>query len=254
MEKVNLIGLILLVVLVGCTQPSIMPAPSTPPSTPTPMPTPEPVTPIPTQLAPITVPDEPPKDKTWISPGKVQVGNFYPGARAEWMLTINNGNDGVTSEVKKVTTDPGEVKATIPVRSEFYRFIKVTSDNAKDKIVFVSGEGKGITFNGFEPNSDRVLTIDYIRYSQYSVKYREPDYVAEGYVPAPKEAKDWVIIADPTPIFLPREKKEILVAVEIPKDIQPLPKRWEFWISVIDISMGGNIQTELASRWLINMR
>jgi len=30
-------------------------------------------------------------DKTWISPGKVMVGNFHPGARAEWPLTIHNG-------------------------------------------------------------------------------------------------------------------------------------------------------------------
>ena len=37
--------------------------------------------------------EEPPIDRTWISPGKVQVGNFYPGARAEWPLTIHNGND-----------------------------------------------------------------------------------------------------------------------------------------------------------------
>jgi len=32
-------------------------------------------------------------DKTWISPGKVEVGNFYPGARAEYMLSIHNGSD-----------------------------------------------------------------------------------------------------------------------------------------------------------------
>ena len=35
-------------------------------------------------------------DKVWISPGEVDVGNFFPGARAEpdpqdW-LTIHNGN------------------------------------------------------------------------------------------------------------------------------------------------------------------
>jgi len=32
-------------------------------------------------------------DKVWISPGKVEVGNFYPGARAEYPLTIHNGKD-----------------------------------------------------------------------------------------------------------------------------------------------------------------
>jgi hypothetical protein len=41
-------------------------------------------------------PLEPPPelyDKIWISPGKVEVGNFFPGARAEYPLTIHNGND-----------------------------------------------------------------------------------------------------------------------------------------------------------------
>lgn len=36
-------------------------------------------------------------DRTWISPGKVHVGNFYPGAQAEWMLLIHNGKDEITS-------------------------------------------------------------------------------------------------------------------------------------------------------------
>ena len=37
--------------------------------------------------------DAPPENVTWISPGKVNVSNFYPGARAEYPLTIHNGND-----------------------------------------------------------------------------------------------------------------------------------------------------------------
>lgn len=32
-------------------------------------------------------------DQVWISPSKVTVGKFYPGARAEYPLTIHNGND-----------------------------------------------------------------------------------------------------------------------------------------------------------------
>jgi len=44
----------------------------------------------------VVQPLEPPPelyDKIWISPGKVEVGNFYPGARAEYPVTIHNGND-----------------------------------------------------------------------------------------------------------------------------------------------------------------
>lgn len=49
------------------------------------------------QTSPLVVePVEPPPelyDKTWISPGRVEVGNFHPGATATWPLTIHNGKD-----------------------------------------------------------------------------------------------------------------------------------------------------------------
>jgi len=65
----KLIGLLILLglLLTGCAQPSL----------------------------PVAEPLEPPPelyDKTWISPGKVEEGNYHPGARAEWPLTIHNGN------------------------------------------------------------------------------------------------------------------------------------------------------------------
>jgi len=33
----------------------------------------------------------PAKDRTWISPGKVSIGNYYSGATADWTMTIHNG-------------------------------------------------------------------------------------------------------------------------------------------------------------------
>ena len=39
------------------------------------------------------LPEEPPENVNWISPAKVEVGNFYPGARAECELLVHNGND-----------------------------------------------------------------------------------------------------------------------------------------------------------------
>lgn len=45
---------------------------------------------------PAAEPVEPPPElynQNWISPGKVEVGNFHPGARAEWPLTIHNGSE-----------------------------------------------------------------------------------------------------------------------------------------------------------------
>ena len=157
----RLIGLIVIVGLVlgGCAQPS-------PPVVETPSPPPELY------------------DKTWISPGKVEVGNFYLGARAEYPLTIHNGKDEL---------------------------------------------------------------------AEFSITYREPDNTAEGYVRAPDEAQEWVIIADPAPKLAAKETKDVLIAVEMPKGAKAPPK-WEFWIAVKDVTQTGMVQTELACRWLVTMK
>lgn len=131
------------------------------------------------------LPGEPPIDRTWISPGKVQVGNFYPGARAEWTLLVHNGND---------TTTP------------------------------------------------------------FAVSYRYPDHVDEDYVKPTEEVQNWVIIADTTPVIAPRETREILVILAMPENATVFAHKWEFWISVIDMTQSGMVQTELCSRWLVTMR
>jgi hypothetical protein len=82
----KLIGLLIVVslVLTGCTQTS----------------------------PPVVEPVEPPPElyeQTWISPGKVEVGNFHPGARAEWPLTIHNGkSEPAQFEVRYM--EPGGVE------------------------------------------------------------------------------------------------------------------------------------------------
>jgi hypothetical protein len=127
-------------------------------------------------------------DKVWISPGEVDVGNFFPGARAEpdpqdW-LTIHNGND--------------------------YQ-------------------------------------------AKFSITYRQPDKITEGYVRAPDEAKNWVIIDDPAPVLKAKETRQVLVAVEMPQGANAPPK-WEFWIVVKDETQPGMVQTELACKWLVTMK
>jgi len=39
------------------------------------------------------LPTPPPDNMTWITPAKVQISNFYAGARAEYIITVHNGND-----------------------------------------------------------------------------------------------------------------------------------------------------------------
>lgn len=91
MKKI-LFGLLALVVvgglLAGCSSktPDYTPPETSPPSANN---TPADSTPV--------FDNPPPEDMTWISPGKVKVANFYPGARAEYPITVHNGNDVATS-------------------------------------------------------------------------------------------------------------------------------------------------------------
>jgi hypothetical protein len=123
-------------------------------------------------------------DKVWISPGKVNVGHFYPGARAEYPVTIHNGNDQPT---------------------------------------------------------------------EFSITYKVPSSVEEGFVVAPEAAEDWVIIADPTPVLEAKETREVLIVLVMPEDAEA-PEKWEFRVSVKDASQTGMVQTELACRWLVTMK
>lgn len=127
----------------------------------------------------------PPDDVTWISPGKVNVANFYPGATAEYPVTIHNGNDYAAS---------------------------------------------------------------------FSVDYRYPDNVGEGYVKPTLEVQDWVIVADTAPVLAPRETRDILVTLSMPEDTAVFAEQWEFWVSVSDTTQTGNVKTAMATRWLISMR
>jgi hypothetical protein len=158
--------------LAGCPQPSAPPTAGNPEP-------PEVATPADGETPPPEL-----YNKTWISPGKVEVGNFHPGARAEYILSIHNGSD--------------------------------------------------------EP-------------AEFSVSYRVVDNNAEDYEPAPTEAQAWVIIEDPAPVLAAKETKDVLIAVEMPKDAQAPPK-WEFWIAAKDVTQAGMVQTELACRWLIEMK
>jgi hypothetical protein len=128
---------------------------------------------------------EPPTDQTWISPAKVMVDNFYPGARAECELQVHNGNSEVAT---------------------------------------------------------------------FAVVYRHPDNVGDGYSYPIAEVQDWVIVATTSLVIAPRETRNILVSLEMPKDATVFSDKWEFWISIKDMSQVGMVRTELCSRWLVEMR
>ncbi len=89
--------------------------------------------------------------------------------------------------------------------------------------------------------------------TSYRISYREPGKLREGYLAAPENAQDWIIISDEALVFAPKETKEILITLSIPKGTVVTDKKWEFWVSVIEQGQG-NIETEMCSRWLISMK
>lgn len=129
--------------------------------------------------------DEPPITQSWISPGKVNIGNYYSGAQAEWFIKVHNG------------------------------------DSTKTK---------------------------------YTVEYREPAYVSDGFVSLPTFNRVWVIVSESSPTLDPYETRTIPITLKIPSNAKIDAKKWEFWISVMEDSPAGVIKTELCSRWLITMR
>jgi hypothetical protein len=88
--------------------------------------------------------------------------------------------------------------------------------------------------------------------AKFSVYYRIPDYVGDGFVVAPAEARDWIIITDESPILAPMETKEIQVVLNIPEQAQ-IAHHLEFWIGVEE-NTNKTLSTELCSRFLITMK
>lgn len=182
-----MLGLLLVVSCTPSTPPQITQAPEE-----IPLITVSPTTPItPTVAKTVPLNQEPAGDievrlmnQTWVSPAEVKIGNFYPGARAEWNIRIHNGNDAKT---------------------------------------------------------------------KFFVSYMVSNTTREGYALAPPEAKDWIIIEDSTPVLAPKETREILVVLSIPKDTVVLDKQWEFWTVAGEVSTWA-VQTQMATRWCVSMR
>lgn len=195
--------LIAVMLLVGCNGAGIAPANDTT---------------LPASNAALT---SPPQDMTWISPGKVAVGNFYPGARAEWIIQVHNGNDSAT-ESRLVTTGSGESSVTILLNSPLLSndsIVEVRSSLVKDQPKAVSCNllGNTVLVDGLVGNSQRTLVVTYRCCAPFVVSYRYPDHVGEGYVKPTSVVQDWVIVAETTPILAPQETRDILITLEMPE-------------------------------------
>lgn len=90
--------------------------------------------------------------------------------------------------------------------------------------------------------------------TSFTVKYRYPDHVGDGYSKPVSDAGSWVTIAEPIPVLTPFETRDVMVSITLPNDVKDLPKQWEFWTAVMDDSQSGMVRAENCTRWLVDMR
>ena len=199
-------------------------------------------------------------NQTWVSPAEVKIGNFYPGARAEWMLRLHNGNGASPqTEMKSVMTGLDETTVELqlkkPLADASISAAAITSDNRKDILVITAYNPvtQSLAVAGFAPDAKRVVTITYQAWTAFFVDYMVSDTARPGAALAPKAAADWVIIEDSTPVLAPKETREIMIALDIPAAATVPYKVWEFW-TVAGETSNAAIQTQMATRWLVNMR
>jgi len=93
--------------------------------------------------------------------------------------------------------------------------------------------------------------------AEFSVAYRHPDQVEEGYTRLPSDIQQYIWIDERRPVLEANETRLITIRLSLPIGFE-FPEegftgKFEFWIGVIDRSQTGNIITELAQRWLVTM-
>lgn len=88
--------------------------------------------------------------------------------------------------------------------------------------------------------------------SIFSVKARQPDNTNVEKLPI--DCINWVEISIPSVFILPKSTVDVPITIRMVKDIDMKGKNYEVWLSVIDTSQQGMIQTELCSRWFIATR
>lgn len=224
--------MIIMLVLSGCTSPN--PVDKIPLATKT---TSDVATSVITSTTSTTKYKESPSDtearlvnQNWVSPAEINIGNYYAGARAEWKIKVHNGNDAMPQyESYRVGTEPNEtiapIKIKLPLAGNDYTKVNIISDNTGETLIATgyNSATKEVMISGFLPLTTRIITISYIAWTAFAIEYNAPTNPREGYSLPPAEAQDWVIIADATPVLAPKETREILVTLGIPKEATVTP-------------------------------
>lgn len=89
--------------------------------------------------------------------------------------------------------------------------------------------------------------------ANFSVGYRIPDSLQEGYSRADEAVRDWVWISNKRPAIAAQTTYDVTLRLGMPSSANVTADKWEFWIGVRDQSQTGNIQIELCTRVLVTM-
>lgn len=88
--------------------------------------------------------------------------------------------------------------------------------------------------------------------SIFEIKARQPDNTIVEKLPI--DCMNWVEISIPSVLIMPKSTVDVPITIRMVSDINMKGNNYEVWLSVIDTSQKGMVQTELCSRWFIATR
>lgn len=274
MQKLVVVASLICVLLVGCT-PGVTPLPVTP----------APIAPAPTKSV------SAPENVTWVSPGKVWVGNFHLGARAEWSVVVHNGEDEPrnfrVAYKLPARTDEGYLKAPTDVVQDWVivadsSFILAPKETRETLVALVMPEGiseSEARFLEFTPKGQAYLTTQVQAYwGRYLDGYLRQDpgrpevmrakaadnwnAALEKYIKGTPEIDLLVYLNEKGSLsyqLLLRDRlgDEDLVKEFVAKKFlvegNLLTDKWEFLVDVLDVSQGGSDEVETGGRVQVSM-
>lgn len=197
-------------------------------------------------------------------PRSIEIGNYELGADFTFNSYFHNG-DGLRAKLIKVTTEPGESVAAIPIKATLANnglldIIALQSNLTSETLEAVSYDGNTnlFTIKGFLPDASRILKVIYKTTSTFSVEYSLPPKTQTGFSLAPPVFEKFVTFEKTTFFLKPLESIKFNVRVTIPPNWQPEQKYIEFEILVSEVATSSSgavgVTRAIAQPVLINLK
>jgi hypothetical protein len=230
LKRIALFGVVILLILTGCSKVQALPIPDT---------------------------------GTGIVTTEIRIGNFDPGGSVTIPVQVHYSIEGaVARELKMEYVDPGDTWETVakfnlhqPVNN--LDKVKVGSAEESDRPEIVDYDGT-LNIKGFNPDiPQRQVYIEYPINPVFTLFFEVPDRLREGFeYPTQEQLNSW--LSPPENFTMsPGETKTVDVTLTVPKG-EVLPAKWAFFATLtsgIDKSQenGGmtiNSQTNSAA-WIL---